>query len=389
MRKLPIIALALAAAITLSLTGCGHGYDAPAADSAPPDAIEPVQVGVGGRSAADDTPIFSGGAPEGPSAEPEAPEPEAPDYRTEDEKLADRILAAGSTKAAAETDVRACVVDVRKEKNPHNPYDVMWDYSDDFILMFLLYIDDLHYVFDAEYYKAAFPMLAIQHQQSDIWLKVHFTTVGIHEGRQGSEHFNVKAYMDSCPDWIREKFGDNYACYYLYWLLSDEVDRSVPVTGENCPKQMTAVLTAVQREELNLINQLRKEVGVEPLVFDSEMGAIANYRAWINAHDNWAAHDWTKQHLPEFWDMMALIDGKGFSENTTSRFQKYYNSWFYGYKNSQAHYDAMVKPSYNFIGCSNAYACANTLERYQDRSSDTRICHFDVFIETLSTALHP
>lgn len=308
------------------------------------------------------------------------------DTRTEDEKLADKVLAAGSTKATAETDLDACVVDVR---TANNTYDIVWDYGIEFRSMVMIYDDVWDYVFDAEYYKDAFPMLALQYNQEDDWLKLHFVTVGIHEGRQGSEHFNVKAYMDTCPDWIREKFGDNYACYYLYWLLSDEVDRSVPVVGNDCPKQMAVVLTAVQQGEFDKINALRESLDVEPLVADPEMLALANYRAWINAYENWADHDWAKQNLQDVWDMVALIDGKGYSENTTSRFYMRYDDWFRGYKCSKPHYEAMVDEAYGFVGCSNVYACANTLERYVGYTSETRLCHFDVFMETLDTAMNP
>ena len=36
----------------------------------------------------------------------------------------------------------------------------------------------------------------------------HFQTVGIHEGRQGCEGFNVAAYQKNCDAKLREAFGD-------------------------------------------------------------------------------------------------------------------------------------------------------------------------------------
>ena len=124
--------------------------------------------------------------------------------------------------------------------------------------------------------------------------------------------------MDTCPAWLREKFGDNYACYYLYWVYSDKVDRSADLSGKDCPKQMTAVMTLIQKDELRLINEERERLGVEPLVFDSELAAIANYRCWTNAAESYYAHDWAKQNNGPLWDMVYAIGGNTFSENTTT-----------------------------------------------------------------------
>lgn len=57
-------------------------------------------------------------------------------------------------------------------------------------LCLLLNACDWSLVFDADYYKKAFPMLAVQYHQDNALLLEHFQTVGIHEGRQGSANFN-------------------------------------------------------------------------------------------------------------------------------------------------------------------------------------------------------
>lgn len=308
------------------------------------------------------------------------------DTRTEDEKLADRILEACSVKATVETRFDACVVDVRTSVNP---YDVIWDYGDDYNYFAYTNMEIWDTIFDVAYYKNEFPILAMLYHDDESLLYDHFLTVGTHEGRQGSRNFNVKAFMEACPDWIREKFGDNYACYYLYYVHSGQVDRTADYSGNGCPKQMTVVMTVVQAEELGNINKERKRLGADPLGFDSELAAFANYRCWINAAENYAAHDWAKQNNDFLWDVVDMLHGNRISENTTSRFNRWHISgWYYGYAGSESHHDAMVDEGFGFVGNSNVYACDNTLEQYKDYRSDTRWVHFDVFMDTLDTALN-
>lgn len=48
------------------------------------------------------------------------------------------------------------------------------------------------------------------------------------------------------------------------------------------PVQYKAILTLAQQKELDGINKYREKTGAEPLVFDPEMAAFANYRSWMN-----------------------------------------------------------------------------------------------------------
>lgn len=383
--KKNITAIFIALLMAMSIAGCGNSGAGPG--------YVPYPDGVAAQPFVKDpvveNPVVEEPVVEDPVVEPDEvdtmPVTEVPDTRTSDEKLIDQIVSVCSVQATAETDFKACVVDIRTAENP---YDIVWDYGSEY--------DELAYyegscwdrVFDIEYYKDAFPMLAMLYHDDAGLLKMHFATVGIHEGRQGSAAFNVKAFMEACPASVRDTFGDNYACYYLYYMNSAEVDRSIDVSGRNYPKQMTAVMTAVQKEEFDKINTERERLGRGLLVFDSELAAVANYRAWINADGNWAAHDWAEQHNSELWDIVHKIGGDTFSENTTSRFRDTYNAWYNGYYQSKPHHEAMINDAYNFVGDSNVYACDNTLEQYSSWKSDTRLVHFDVFMGTLDTALH-
>ncbi len=416
--KRNLIAITIALSMVLGLAGCGSTDmamspsvytpvettapepsvpDVPVETSAQPietfvqpdeTPVQPVETPV----QSDETPVQPAETPAQPDETPVQPddadalETEVEiDNRTEDEKLADQILELCSIQATVETYASACVVDVRTAVNP---YDVEWDYGDEYTILTCMNLENWDDIFDIEYYKATFPILAMQYHENTSFLYTHFATVGIHEGRQGSANFNVKAFMESCPDWIREKFNDNYACYYLYYVNSNEVDRNADYSGDNYPKQMTAIMTAVQTEELDKINAERERLGVEPLVFDPELAAFANYRCWINVAESYAAHDWAKQNVDVLWDVAATLGGEKISENTTSRFKKHFTGWYYGYAGSEAHYNAMVNAKFGIVGNSNVYAGNNDLEQYQSYNSDTRYAHFDVFMDTVDTPLN-
>lgn len=350
--------------------------------------VQPVET----PAQPDETPVQPAETPAQPDETPVQPddadalETEVEiDNRTEDEKLADQILELCSIQATVETYASACVVDVRTAVNP---YDVEWDYGDEYTILTCMNLENWDDIFDIEYYKATFPILAMQYHENTSFLYTHFATVGIHEGRQGSANFNVKAFMESCPDWIREKFNDNYACYYLYYVNSNEVDRNADYSGDNYPTQMTVIMTMVQAREFEEINAERERLGVEPLIFDSELAAFANYRCWINAAENYAAHDWAKQHNDVLWDVVATLNGNNIGENTISRFNRYFTGWYRSYARSEAHYNAMTSTKNGVVGNSNVYACDNTLEQYSNYKSETRWVHFDVFMDTVDTPLN-
>ena len=94
-----------------------------------------------------------------------------------------------------------------------NPYGLSWQYKPaernrDYSRLSRLYDEyvdagDWSLVFDVEFYKAAFPMLALQYNNNDELLTEHFQTVGVREGRQGCESFNLAVYLENCDGKIR------------------------------------------------------------------------------------------------------------------------------------------------------------------------------------------
>lgn len=242
---------------------------------------------------------------------------------------------------------------------------------------------DWSLVFDVEFYKEAFPMLALQYDYDDGLLAQHFQTVGVHEGRQGSENFNVSAYMANCDESVREAFGSSYECYYFYYMLNQGTEKSVGARNDGSHPAWTAVqLSRYQKAELDEVNRYREEAGVGPVSADPELMALASWRAWHDVSTGTEAHDWMTQNRKVLNGYMEQMDIFEYAENTTkvkdardNRYQAFLQAAVY-YKESQSHYEAMVDPQYASFGCSDLY--------FSD--ANTMLAQFDLFADRPSTS---
>lgn len=293
--------------------------------------------------------------------------------------------------ADVETRIDVCYVDV---DDGENPYDVTWDYGP----LYNTYVDSIDWglLFDTDYYIETFPALAmLYHQDQELLLK-HFQTVGIHEGRQGNDAFNVAAYMENCDSKVKKAFGDSYECYYFYYAMNYKTEKAVATAGENQKKQLTVKLTTLQQNELDNINKYRDEVGAAPVTYDPELSALACYRAYIDALEDWDAHDWLETHDEEVYGMMDLIVTNRLGENTVHTYRKYnpidnmhwYSAYYINYRYSQDHYEAMINEEYHYLGSSNAYISAYEKENPEHPDAEWVSIQYDVFTDTLTTPLH-
>lgn len=267
-----------------------------------------------------------------------------------------------------------CIVEMEKA---HNPYDVEWDYGE----KWNAYVDacDWSLVFDAEYYKKAFPMLAILYNNDDELLLEHFATVGVHEGRQGSKDFNVEAYLNNCDYDIYKAFKGDVEGAYIYYMLHYDTEKNVDtlkkLDGSKPRTQLFVILTAAQEYELNKINALRKDIGENELTITSELCAFANYRAYLNRinHSGYGeGHNWAKEHNDLMFEYLGLTESSGnkiFENTITSHNRMYSTDLVQEYYDSKSHRDAMLHPDVTLIGSSNYYLTA----------SDNTGSHFDLF----------
>ena len=315
-----------------------------------------------------------------------APEPEdkAPKFGS-----VEAIAALGGKQATVQKDKDECLVYIFDEtKNHGNPYDVTWDYGKDYDS----YVEAANWslVFDAEYYKATFPLLTQLYHNDNALLLKHFQTVGIHEGRQGSKGFNVAAYMDNCGKALRDAFGDDYECYYLYYLLHQDTESDVKTTG-SYKKQLAQELTAIQEREFKAVNEYRKEAGSQEVEFDSELAAFANYRAYMDCTEGWDAHD----------GMFYLIDNNKMrsvffnpigadiyceNKHTIAGYagREHPGDQGRAYRNSEGHYKTMIDTDFNYVGCGNYYV--SDQDYNWSGKYDVNVITLDSYADTVNTA---
>lgn len=286
-------------------------------------------------------------------------------------------------KSVVEENLAKCIVNVN---NDANPYDVDYDYGADYEE--LIFCCDWSLVFDAEYYKKTFPMLAMQYHYDDALLLRHFQTVGIHEGRQGSAKFNVGAYLLNCADAVYNAFHredkSSYECYYLYYMLNYDTEKEVNTkeanNGKKVKRQYKVILTMLQASELKKTNFYRGEVEAEALLADSELNAIANYRAYVNQTEGWAAHDWIIEHKNLGQQWMADQGSASFAENEVESSSGIAKVCADSYYSSPSHYEAMVATKYKYVGLGNTYKGNTKNERNHNTYT------FDVYMTAVDAS---
>lgn len=261
--------------------------------------------------------------------------------------------------ADVQTDVHKCFVDITTSENP---YDVIYNYGDEYNN--LIAECDWSLIFDVNYYASEFPCLAmLYHNDADLLLQ-HFQTVGIHEGRQGSASFNVYAFYGN-SDIDEIDIDINTSTAYIYYMLHAEEYRNVNTTTSDeyeIKSIYGCVLTALQKQELDNVNTYRDEVGSGALKALVELNALANYRAYTNATENWTGHNW--MFVQENNDFIMNIvsnefDASCYGENTVDGLVYFLGSDNYKYASkyrvSEPHYKAMVNQKYRYFGTSNVY----------------------------------
>lgn len=72
-------------------------------------------------------------------------------------------------------------------------------------------------VYDYNYYVSKYPEVKTEYGYDDKAVLKHFVTIGIKEGRQGSESFNLQNYKSRYSD-LREKYGNDNESYYLHYI---------------------------------------------------------------------------------------------------------------------------------------------------------------------------
>lgn len=252
--------------------------------------------------------------------------------------------------APVESDIKKCYVFV---DDPDMPYDVKWDYGKEYEAIIAKY--DWDKVFDAKYYKKAFPILAALYNNNDDALLRHFVTVGIHEGRQGNEIFNPAEYAVKCDRKLNLLLQDSYEGYYIQYM-SEANPKEYP--GKDYPKQAKLVLTALQKSEIAGTNKLRSQDGVSDITLSSELNALASYRAYMDCVDHKSAHDWMyiEDNTTKIDKLLDAMHIDWYSEsNINFRGCNRLIFPYHDYYSSAKHKKNLIDDTNKYLGVSNVY----------------------------------
>ena len=290
--------------------------------------------------------------------------------------------------AKCETSAEACRCGLNYSKNP---YDVDYDYGD----LYQSYVDacDWSLVFDADYYAEQFPYLALQYNYDKDWLLYHFQTIGIHEGRQGCADFNVRVYLDStCYDngHIYETFDKNWECYYFYYMLNYDSQKSLKTVakdGIEAKFQYKTILTYNQAKELDQLNTLRAENNLPALQINSELNAFATYRARIDFEGHYYAHAWAESNTDYCLNMAKTVAANYdlnvittiYAENKTIRREGTTKTGYDDLLKSEDHKAQMLYDNISYTGLSNNFNGFNDFEPDACYNKNADV-NFEIFI---------
>ena len=290
--------------------------------------------------------------------------------------------------AKCETSAEACRCGLNYSKNP---YDVDYDYGD----LYQSYVDacDWSLVFDADYYMKQFPYLALQYNYDEDWLLYHFRTIGVHEGRQGCADFNVRVYLDStCSDngHIYKTFDDNWECYYIYYMLNYDSQKSLETKskdGIEAKFQYKTILTYNQAKELDQLNALRAENNLPALQINSELNAFANYRARIDFEGHYYAHTWAENNRDYCLNMAKTVAANYdlnvittiYAENKTLGKVNYTGTGYNHLIESAEHKAQMLYDNISYTGLSHNFTGFNDFDNRCSYNKNATI-NFEIFI---------
>lgn len=101
-------------------------------------------------------------------------------------------------------------------------------------------------VFDADYYRSAYPDVAAAFGNNKAALFNHFVNYGVKEGRSGSADFNPQAYRAKYAD-LQQAFGDDMAAYCRHYVTCGKAEgRDGSGTGSVSTDTVVTDTTAAQ-----------------------------------------------------------------------------------------------------------------------------------------------
>ena len=71
--------------------------------------------------------------------------------------------------------------------------------------------------YDFSFYIATYPDMRVLYQHDPEGAIRHFVTVGMYEGRQGCDNFNINVYRSNYKE-LNSMYGNNLPMYYYHFM---------------------------------------------------------------------------------------------------------------------------------------------------------------------------
>lgn len=128
----------------------------------------------------------------------------------------------------------------------------------------------------------------------------------------------------------------------------------------------------------------RGGVKLAPYIYDSELAAIACYRAYIDATGHWDGHDWAQANMNDYYELIDMVNATLLSENTIKGNNSIIRTPYSTFYKSESHRNAMLSTEYVYFGASNCYIATDYAEY-----GAHKCVYFDMFTDELSTPVNP
>lgn len=236
-------------------------------------------------------------------------------------------------------------------------------------------------LFDYDFYCEEYPAVALLHEYDEDALKQHFYSVGLFEGRQACENFNVDNYTTDTT---------NLGEYFIEYVTSDD-NASYKMTEDDV-RQIRLYDIAFEAYVLEVADQHQSSTFIDDLAnpyIQGEINAIATYRSRfeLNNHE-------VRAHalLNDFYDdvIEPIYNLETFSENKfTQGYEAYtydeandllnnvdvatdYNYMGYWYT-CESHYNAAINEDYYYVSCGHVYTHyrPNGINNHRDMTEES------------------
>ena len=271
------------------------------------------------------------------------------------------------------------LVDIYAEYADSKQYDV-----NPYVYHYIVELIDYVYgdkLFDYDFYCEEYPAVALLHEYDKDALKQHFYSVGLFEGRQACENFNVDNYTVKTTN-----LGE---CFIKYATSNDNTSYKMT---EDDVRQIRLYDIAFEAYVLEVADQHQSSGFVDRMAdpyIQGEINAIATYRSRFELNNHKARghaliHDFYDDIIKSIYKLDLFCENKftqGYEAYAYDEANDFlnnvdiatdYNFMGYWYM-CEDHYSAAISMNYYYVGCGHVYTHyrPNGITDYHDMDEES------------------